>query len=1001
LLVCGPFSGQGGEVPSSNPVPFLTGPTPWADSLIRTLSPKERIGQLIMVPAWSNKGIKHAQEMDALVREHHIGGLIFFQGGPMRQLQLTERYQRAARTPLLVGMDLEWGLAMRLDSTMKFPRQMALGALQNDTLIERMGLEIARQMRRLGVHVSFSPVVDVNNNPRNPVINDRSFGEDREAVARKGIAYMRGLQSGGVLATAKHFPGHGDTDMDSHHSLPIIPHDRARLDSLELYPFRRLVDQGLAAVMVAHLQVPALDDATGVPSSLSRPTVRLLEEEMGFKGLIFTDALNMEGAAGRDKPGVVELRALLAGNDVLLYPTDPIKAIEHIQQAVDSGRISQEEIDRRCLKVLRAKEWAGLARPFDLANKGLHADLHTASAEQLRRELYREAITVVRNSGDLLPIADLSTRRIASLAIGAEPNEVFQSSLSRHARVDHFTCDKVLERDSMMALLGKLDGYDLVIASVHKTNSKVDKEFGIPAVAMELLRRVVDHKPTIFALFANPYRLQNAFGLERSAGLLVAYEENDATQDLMAQVIFGAHGANGRLPVTASEHFKCGAGVSTRPLGRLRYDPPETVGVPTVQLEGIDAIVQEGLRAEAYPGCQVVVSKNGQVVWNKAYGHPAYGDKASVRTDDLYDLASITKVAATTFCLMHLVDAGSVSVDSTLGTYLPELLQRSPAHARMALRDVLTHQAGLRAFVPFYKNLMKEGKFLPGATASAPSAQHNLRVADGLYLHETYRDSVWKWVLDTPVGKRGSYLYSDMGYYFLQRIVERLAKCPLDAYADSVFYKPLGLGLRYTPWKNTPLQRLMPTEMDLAFRGRQLRGDVHDPGAAMLGGVAGHAGLFGSANDLAVLMQLLLDRGVYAGKRYLSPEVVADFTRCQYCGMATQPAQAHPPPPVPRKGKRSARKAPVAAPVVNRRGLGFDKPAPNGGDGPTCDCVSMGSFGHTGFTGTMVWADPATRSTYVFLSNRVYPDARNKKLTELGIRTRIQAVVAAAMGATP
>lgn len=370
------------------PPPFLDTTTPWADSVFNSLSLDERIAQLMMVAAFGNKDSKHVAEVEALVRERNIGGLIFFQGGPGRQANLTNRYQAAAKTPLILGMDLEWGLAMRLDSTIRFPRQMTLGALQNDNLIEDMGLEIAREMKRLGVHISFSPVLDVNNNAANPVINDRSFGEDRELVAQKGIAYMRGLQKGGIMATAKHFPGHGDTDTDSHKALPVITHDLKRLEEVELYPFRRLIAEGLSAMMIAHMDVPALDTAVGVPSTLSKPIVTdLLQTKMGFEGLIFTDALNMKGVGSADEPGGIELRALMAGNDMMLFPQDPVKAIERIKQAVDSGVIAQSMIDTKCLKILRAKEWAGLDRYKPIVTKNLQEDLNPMSAQLLRREL--------------------------------------------------------------------------------------------------------------------------------------------------------------------------------------------------------------------------------------------------------------------------------------------------------------------------------------------------------------------------------------------------------------------------------------------------------------------------------------------------------------------------------------------------------------------------------------------------------------------------------------
>ncbi len=957
---------------------FLDAPAPWADSVLSTLSLDEKIAQLMMVAAWSNKGREHVREIEDLVKQRDIGGLIFFQGGPVRQATLINHYQAIARTPLLVGMDLEWGLAMRLDSTMRFPKQMTLGAIPDDPgsgagdRIEAMGAEIARQMKRLGVQVSFSPVADVNNNPANPVINDRSFGEERELVARKAIAYMKGLQSGGVIATAKHFPGHGDTDMDSHLGLPLIAQTRARLDSLELYPFERMVAEGLSAMMVGHLEVPALDSTKGMPSTLSYPIVSdLLEKEIGFKGLIFTDALNMKGVANADKPGEIELRALLAGCDVLLFPQNPVKAIDRIHQAVDSGLVPIEMIDHKCLKLLRAKEWAGLSRLRPVSMINLVDELNTPAAKWLRRSLYRDALTVLRNDGTL-PIAYPDHPRIASLVIGDTLHCAFQQELERYARITEFHADKVMRKDSANALLNKLKGFDLVIASVHGTTSKMEKEFGVPQLTLDFLRRLGDQQKMAFVLFANPYRLTQAYGAQRWSAVVCAYEENDDTQDLAAQLLFGAIPAKGKLPVTASSFFAAGNGLPLvlRLPPPLDYTLPESDGVVTADLSPIDAIANEGISKQAYPGCQVLVARDGHVLWDKAYGKPTYNATRAVRTDDVYDLASVTKVASTTLAVMKLVDEHRIDINKPLGSYLKDLGAAHPIHARLILRDIMTHQAGLVAFVPYYTKLVRTGSLRADVFADTVDHVHTVRVAEGVYMKPAYKDSLWAAMLDAPVGPRGEYLYSDLDFHFMARVVETVSGMPLNDFVERNFYKPLGLStIGYLPCARFPVDRIMPTEDDHDFRMCQVQGDVHDQGAAMLGGVAGHAGLFSDASDLAVLMQMLINGGTYGGVRYLSDSTVKNFTQCQWC------------------------KGAVPTGKENRRGLGWDKPQPHGQPGPAANGVSFLSFGHTGFTGTEVWADPVDRTVYVFLSNRVYPNAANKKLQDLNIRTRIQEVV--------
>ncbi len=948
--------------------PFLEHPSPWADSVLASLSLEQRIAQLMMVAAYSNKDAKHVNEVESLVTKYGIGGLIFFQGGPVRQARLVNRYQKIARTPILIGMDLEWGLSMRLDSTMRFPRQMTLGATDDVQGIELMGEEIARQMKRLGVQVSFSPDVDVNINPANPVINDRSFGEDPETVARLGMAYMDGLQRGGVLAVAKHFPGHGDTDQDSHKTLPKVSASRARLDTVELAPFRKLVGAGVGGVMVAHLEVPALDSTRGLPSTMSKPIVTdLLQQDMGFKGLVFTDALNMKGIANADKPGEIELRALLAGNDILLFPQDPVKAIQRIKQAVDSGLVSEELINEKCLKVLRAKDWCGLDRFTPIKLDGMNEDLNTPDAQALRRRLYGEALTVVRNDG-VLPVAGLDTLRIAALVIGDSVRSTFPKYLARYAPITEIHCGKILNPAQAQAMLDSLKKFNLVIASVHNTSYRVNKEFGVPQLTLDFLRRLGNQQRMVFVLFANPYRLGMAYGAQRWNGLVVAYEETDETQDLAAQLIFGGIPAHGKMPVTASSFFPRGLGMQDNNVVRLHYDLPEQDTLETGQLMKIDTLVNEGLAAKAYPGCQVLVARHGAVVWNKAYGSPTYANTRPVRTDDIYDLASISKVAGTTLALMKLADEGKVDVEKTLGDYIPKLVEGHPYHASLKLSEILAHQAGLKPFVPFYLRLLNNGKLRPDLVASTPDAAHDMRMADSLYISSSYRDSLVQWVLETPTTQRGKYVYSDMGMYLLMRVVEQVSGMPFDRFLQTNFYSPLGLStMGYQPWKRFPLDRIMPTENDQAFRHRQIRGDVHDPGAAMMGGVAGHAGLFSDANDLAVIMQMLLNGGTYGGKRYLQERTIQEFTACHYC-------TGHPR-------------------TDNRRGLGWDKPQMKGMPGPASDNASRLSFGHTGFTGTMAWADPANGTIFIFLSNRVYPDAGSNKLAKMNIRSRIQAVV--------
>lgn len=938
----------------------------WVEKSMKNLSPEERIAQLLMVAAYSNKGPEHAKEISRLVEKYKIGGLIFFQGGPVRQAELTNLYQSKANIPLMIGMDAEWGLAMRLDSTIAYPRQMALGALQDNMPIYDMGRSLARQCKRLGVHVNFAPVVDINNNPNNPVINSRSFGENKEAVAEKGIAYMKGMQDEKVIACGKHFPGHGDTDMDSHKSLPVISHQKDRLNEVELYPFRELINAGLGSMMVAHLNVPALDSSSSMATTLSKKVVTdLLQTELGFQGLIFTDALNMKGVSSFFKPGIVDVKALIAGNDVLLFAEDVPLAIKKIKEAIDNGEISQDEIDRRCRKILMAKHWVGLNDFKPIKTQNLVKDLNSLKNIQPKRDIIKNSITLLNNTNKLVPIANLDSFKIASVVIGESEVNEFQRTMELYAPIKHFVVGKSPDFEQIISLNKELEEYDLVIVGVHKLSQYPRSKFGITQEALNLIKLLDSKGKMVLAYFGNPYGLKYIENLKSIESLIVAYHDDDLTQNLVAQAIFGANDIRGVLPVTATDTYKSGEGINRKALGRFKYGEPEEVGINSRLLDEIDSIALEGIANKAYPGCQVLVAKSGNVIYKKNFGFHEYDSVLPVKDNDIYDLASITKIASTTMSVMKLVDEGKINLDYALCDYLPEMVDTAKnGYSEIILREMLSHQAGLAPWIPFYKNTIANGYPMYNYYSLVQSDIYPYEVTDKMYMHKDYKDEMMSVILNTELRPEKKYKYSDLGYYFLQRIVEKQTEMPLNEYTAKTFYKPMGLATAgYLPSKRFESDRLVPTENDKTFRRQLIRGYTHDPGAAMIGGVGGHAGLFSNANDLAKIMQCFMQMGEYGGRRYISDDVVKEFTRCQFCS------------------------------DDNRRGAGFDKPVRDGDGGPTCSCVSYESFGHTGFTGTMAWADPDEEIVYIFLSNRVYPDASNYKLIQMDIRTRIMEVV--------
>lgn len=937
----------------------------WVDSVYNSLSPEERLGQLFMVAAYSNQGENHITEIAGLIEDYKIGGLIFFQGGPQRQASLTNYYQSISKVPLFIAMDAEWGLSMRLDSTITFPRQMTLGAIQDDKLIYKMGEEIGKECQRLGVQINFAPVVDINSNPLNPVIGVRSFGEDKENVSKKSIAYMNGMQDQKVLACAKHFPGHGDAGSDSHYSLPVISKTLEQLEETELYPYRQMFDKGLKSVMVAHLHVPSLDNTPNLATTLSPDVVTgLLKKEMGYEGLVFTDALNMKGVSEYYKPGEVDLMALMAGNDILLFSEDVPQAIKKIVKAIKKGNIKKEDIEAKVKKILAEKYWSGLSGNPYVNPKNLVDDLNSNKAKALVIDLYKNAMTVVKDENSLLPIMVLDTTDFASVTIGAGEDNEFQRSLSNYAPFSHYTItNKNADQYVFDNLLTKLEKHEVVIVGIHGTSLWASKNFGISDKTIRFVNELqAKHDNVIVSVFAPPYSLKK---FNNSSTLICGYEDNEITRVLVPQVIFGAYPASGKLPVSISSDIPTGSGIETSSLYRLQYMLPENAGLDSRTLSRIDSVAMKAINDKATPGMQILIAKDGKIVYDKSFGYLTYDNTAKVSENTIYDIASITKVAGTLQAVMFLYDHGQLDLDKKASYYLPEL--KGTNKEDLQIRDILTHQAGLIPFLPHWKKTLDTSGFMSSFYNCVKSNDFPNEVCQGLYSCTSIADTLWKWTVESDLLKKRrkrdkyKYTYSDLGFYIMKRIAEKLLNQDIDVFMQQNFYTPLGLStLTYRPSEKFSLDIIAPTEQDTFFRKTLVRGNVHDQGAAMLGGVGGHAGLFSNAHDLAVLMQMNLQKGFYGGYRYFLPETIGTFSEKQF--------------------------------DKNRRGLGWDKPEPEG-HGPTSDFASPNTFGHTGFTGTAAWVDPDHNLVYVFLSNRVFPDASNTKLIRNNVRTDIQDLI--------
>ena len=934
----------------------------WVDSVFNSMTPDERLAQLFMVAAYSNRDEAHVGQLQKLVEEQKIGGLIFFQGGPLRQAKMCNHLQSKSKLPMLISMDAEWGLGMRLDSTISYPRQMTLGAVLNDNLIYDMGAEIARQMTRMGMHVNFAPVVDVNSNAANPVIGTRSFGERKELVTRKGLAYMNGMQDNHVLACAKHFPGHGDTDSDSHKTLPIINHDYSRIDSLELFPFKGLIKDGIGSMMVAHLYIPTLDKTPNLASTLSPKVVDgLLRDSLGYDGLIFTDALNMKGVSKYFGPGEVDLKAFLAGNDVMLFAEDVPTAMRKIREAIDQGLTTQAEVDRRCRKVLETKAWAGLDKYASIRLENLYEDLNSPQAVGMNNALVRASITTLINQDNTIPLEIDPSKKYASVVIDQVAGNAFQETLDRYYHFDQFQIFPKAEAARFTQVANELKDYDVIVISLNSKSNRRSKNYGITQPMLDLVNGISAEKTVVVNLNGNPYMLSRVPGFEKVDALVFSYQNSEFSDMNAAQAIMGGFGSTGHLPVTANSTFKAGDGLMTTKT-RIGYATGTEVGMNPEILHFVDSITINAIEEKATPGAQVMVAKEGMIFYDKQFGHHTYDGKKQVEKGDIYDLASITKIASSLLAFMRLVDEGKVSVDDKLEDHLPQLIITNKG--KITFREMLAHQARLKAWIPFYLETLKDGAPDPRLYRNAPEEGFTNRVAENLFMMDSYSDSVHHKIDDSGLLSQQKYKYSDLGYYYIKQVVEKHVGMPIDSFITKEFFEPMGLrNMRFHPRKHFELDRIVPTEYDMNFRKQLVHGDVHDPGAAMMGGVGGHAGLFSNATDLIALMQMYLNMGEYGGKRYISEKTMKEFTRCQFCAND------------------------------NRRGIGFDKPVPDGDGGPTCNCVSLLSFGHTGFTGTMAWADPEEEIVYVFLSNRVYPDAENRKLLKMDVRTRIQEMI--------
>lgn len=953
--------------------------THWADSVFQSLTDDQRIAQLMVLrqSSFSTAGpVYYDSLITEAINKYNIGGICLFQGAPVKQAEFINKYQSISKTPIMVCIDAEWGLGMRFDSVKSLNHPMMLGAMNDSTLVYEYGSLIGRQLKRMGIQVDYAPVIDINNNPANPVINDRSFGENKYRVASYGLAYMHGLQDEGIIACAKHFPGHGDVSVDSHLDLPVINKSLESLDTLELYPFKKLIQGGVASIMIAHLYVPALDPTPNTATSISKATVTgLLRDQLHYDGLTFTDALGMKGVAKFFPGGTIAAQSLIAGNDMLCLPESVPDAIASIRAAIDSGKLSWNDIYEKCKKVLRYKYKYGIANVQPVSINNLTNDLN-AGIDDLKKQVAENAITLLNNQDKNFFPLNLQTagqNKIAYIGIGIDSANTFATKLHAELGTDNFYFDYNEDNRRILSTVELIrKRYRQVVIGVHNYRRYPANQFGISKNAMDLMNQVIQNNNTIVFDFGNPYAIQYFCDAKN---LVVCYEDDSITQSIAADILLGKLPYRGTLPVTVCPQYPSGSGIVTATSLMPKVNP-EAIGMNAEKLTAIDSIAKAGIAEGAFPGCVVLAAKDGKIFYEKAFGKYNYDTPERIRTNSIFDLASVTKILATTVSVMKLYDEGKIKLNKTLGTYLPWVRKSDKKNLR--IDKILLHQAGLVAYIPFFKKLIdpETGTPLPQYFRSEKSDNFRIRVAQNLYLRADYEDSLNQIILDSKLGPMDKYIYSDNDFIFLGKIVEAVSGLPLDKYAEKNFYKPMGLNSTgFLPRQKFDTSRIAPTEFEKSFRMQHLHGDVHDPGAALFGEVAGHAGLFSDVEDMAALLQMLLNGGTFNGRRYISESTVQLFTAYNSS--------------------------------ISRRGFGFDKPQKD--NYTTTETrpypsrfASPLTYGHTGYTGTCIWVDPQYNLVYVFLSNRVNPDGgENLKLSTMNIRGAIEDTLYKAMIPVP
>ncbi|MBN08935.1 MAG: beta-N-acetylglucosaminidase [Flavobacteriaceae bacterium] len=935
----------------------------WVDSIYNSLSIHDKIGQLFMPMVFSDRDSSHLNETLSLIKRNKIGGIIFSKGTSKSQIEWTNLFQSNSKIPLLITMDAEWGVAMRLNDVLAFPWNMTLGAINDDDLIEEIGNRIGHQAKRIGLHMNFGPVLDINTNPKNPIIGNRSFGESVKVVSNQSSLILKGMQKANLLTSGKHFPGHGDTSKDSHKTLPTIKFGKERINNVELAPYRKLIKEGISSIMIGHLNVPSLQDK-GIPTSLSKNVItEILKHQLGFNGLIITDALNMKGVSEEKNLGNIDLAAFLAGNDILLMSENIPKGIKSIEKAYYSGIINESRLKHSVKKILKAKYKSGL-KNFLPINK-LKTSLSSTRDTMLVSRSFQKAITALENKENILPLK--ANQTYGYLKIDKGDGTYFNSQLNKYSKIDNVSIFKAQDIINQ----AKRNNWSALIIGWHspaKDNNPFLKN-KLPSKVIQIIKKVSSKVPVIINVFGSPYAVSQIEKLKEIKGLIVSYQNNKISQLVSADALFGINQIEGKLPVSVGNKYKFSTGIYIPPKNVLGYSLPAMEGFNIKKLEKIDTLAQIAIDSLMTPGIQLLVSRRGKVIYQKNYGYHTYQKLKKVNDSTVYDLASLTKILATLPLIINEVSIGDISLNTKIKEILPDW--RSSNKSNISLKEILSHYGRLKPWIPFYiETLDKKGRPKRRLYNSKQTKKFPIRVTENLFLKRKYEDKIINKIKNSDLidsfnlkNYTNKKNYSDLAFFIAKEFLESKYLKNLDVLSEEMIFKPLNLKFTtYNPKEKFTEDNIAPSEIDDYFRYTTLKGEVHDMAAAMQSGVGGHAGLFSNAYEIAVIMQMFLQKGDYNSHKFFKSSAFDLFNQCYYCEFG------------------------------NRRGVGFDKPQISG-TGSTCGCVSSKSFGHSGFTGTYTWADPEKEIVFVFLSNRTFPSMENNLLTSHNIRTRIQGLI--------